>query len=131
MAAATTSRNSQRSHPRRGLDMRKIPNEKSPPGTTGGLLQFTTSTRGSQQLRQRLRLVAGDGERAAEVVADAGVRLRGRVDAQTAVDRREDVADVRRHVLRSFASGVGRAVDLPTLDGPAADDDRPGSRIVV
>src|SRR5262249_45109354 len=80
-----------------------------------------------EQRVDRTALQAGDGERAADRVAD----LVGGVDAEAAVDRGEDVADVDAVAGDVGAVRRGGAVDAAALDGAAADHDRPAPGPVV
>src|SRR5207245_520623 len=76
-------------------------------------------------------LVAGDVIRPAEVVADGGVGLRRRVDAQALVDGAVEVEDADLLVHGLGAVLVGGAVGDAALDAAAAEYNAPGARIVV
>src|SRR5581483_6382638 len=103
---------------------------KKKSGRAVGPPAYAHNTSGCRILEQRFdraAAAAGDGEGPADGVAD----LRARVDAQGAVDGREDVTDLDRVVLDRHAVLVGRAVGLAALDGTAADHDRPAAGPVV
>src|SRR5262245_30558782 len=80
---------------------------------------------GSDQFRQRRAF--GQGLRAAGRVGD---RRRLGVETHVAVERREDVAEADRPVLRIAADAVGRADHLTGLH-PAAGQDRAADRLPV
>src|SRR4051812_25156945 len=61
----------------------------------------------------------------------ADVVTGARVDAQGAVDRREQVALRDGQVLDVLAVGIGGAVDLPALDAATGQDDGPAADEVV
>src|SRR5262245_4509620 len=80
-----------------------------------------------KQRRDRPAIVGGDGIRSADGIAD----LRRRVDADGAVNGCEEISDGHRVVRNRHAVLVGRAVDLATADGAAADHHRPASGPVI
>src|SRR5579871_2117994 len=67
---------------------------KNPPRESGVGFRISQSLQKlAEQRGDRLGLVARDGERTADVVADAGVDFRSRVDAHRLVDGGEHVVD--------------------------------------
>src|SRR5438874_11852058 len=79
-----------------------------------------------EQLSYRLRIHQPDGP-----LARSRHHRRVEIDAHALVNRRQNLRWLHRHVLRPRADLVRRADRLPAADVPAAEEVRPGTRIVV
>ena len=82
---------------------------------------------GSEEFLDRLDAVVDQPERASLRTAQLGAD----VDPQAVVDGRRDLLRGRGTILRGIADLVGRPDDLPPLDLPPGEEDRPAGGVMV